>query len=812
MKVTWRIVIVVFLLFLVVAPVFNLPRKTSASNAISNGNFYVGVTYGSDSVAEAKSLIDNVSGYTNLFVVDSAAISGAPNSTALDEICDYAVKANMSVIVYFYMIYYNVTANIGSVYNASTWDAYGIAPWHISWLNSTKERWGDKFLGVYLFDEPGGKQIDTGYWGGNNVTFSGSPVRTFANVSSYDDAAQRYLSSIGTNRGMQILCNTSYPNGLNYTIPVFTSDYALYWFDYKAGYSAVFTELGGNRGATNKTQQIALCRGAAQAQNKDWGAIITWVTDNPPTPETGANLLQDMTLAYDSGAKYIVAFNYAVNGTGGLTDEQFGAMKQFWTNIHASPRDTTAQVVGQVALLLPTNYGWGMRTADDKIWGLWSADNLSQQIWQNMNALLDHYGSQLDIVYDDPQFNVTGLYNQTYLWNSTVLTFIPTPSLSPTPSSNSTSAPSNITVTSSPVPVNPSNASTPTPTPTPKINSPSASRNQFLLVAEILVPIGAILCIAVFLQRRSKKPAAPVFPATPANTTLKGIGKGTLQLLSEETLSFNPKQKRFSKSAEGAKQISLIQVENLNLKGNQISLQSNGQTDIFAFHKKIAPTAYASIRGAWDKQKKILEKTAAVPEQMQLEKTFMALANTVNPLFDILLHLNGEIDWKSIEGCVATCQELTSAASEPTSPNANLNLAILSAAVAQRKPDLIAGETRLILHSIYGQAVGLHSENEFFEEYHPNYGDLKKAVVAYYTFNDIILGEAVGDSGTVAEKVKLVAIIGQLSSGAGVAAGQDPFAADPFVGLENFGNSASVAKSRSLFVAQLAETLNLNQV
>ena len=134
---------------------------------------------------------------------------------------------------------------------------------------------------------------------------------------------------------MQILSNTSYPNGLNYTIPAFTSDYALYWFDYKAGYSTVFAELGGDRGANNKTQQIALCRGAAQAQNKDWGAIITWATDNPPTPETGANMLQDMTLAYEAGAKYVIAFNYAVNGTGGLTDEQFGAMKQFWTNIHA---------------------------------------------------------------------------------------------------------------------------------------------------------------------------------------------------------------------------------------------------------------------------------------------------------------------------------------------------------------------------------------------------------------------------------------------------------------------------------------------
>jgi hypothetical protein len=71
MKIPWRMITVALLLFLVIAPVFNLPKKADASNATSNGSFYVGVTYGGDSVAEAKSLIDNVSSYTNLFVTDS---------------------------------------------------------------------------------------------------------------------------------------------------------------------------------------------------------------------------------------------------------------------------------------------------------------------------------------------------------------------------------------------------------------------------------------------------------------------------------------------------------------------------------------------------------------------------------------------------------------------------------------------------------------------------------------------------------------------------------------------------------------------
>jgi hypothetical protein len=49
------------------------------------------------------------------------------------------------------------------------------------------------------------------------------------------------------------------------SIPVFTSDCALFWFDYLAGYDAVFAELEWNH---SRAQQIALCRGAVNVQNK----------------------------------------------------------------------------------------------------------------------------------------------------------------------------------------------------------------------------------------------------------------------------------------------------------------------------------------------------------------------------------------------------------------------------------------------------------------------------------------------------------------------------------------------------------------
>ena len=138
-----------------------------------------------------NSLIDKVNSYTNLFIVDSWTISGAPNSSALDEVCDYAVKANLSVIVYFNFIYYNYSYQFGNLYNSSSWELYGLTPWHVEWLNQAKERWGDKFLGVYLYDEPGGKQIDLGYWNGNQTMVTGAKITAFANVTSYADAATR---------------------------------------------------------------------------------------------------------------------------------------------------------------------------------------------------------------------------------------------------------------------------------------------------------------------------------------------------------------------------------------------------------------------------------------------------------------------------------------------------------------------------------------------------------------------------------------------------------------------------------------------
>lgn len=385
MKLLWLLLLVAFLVSAVCLPIVYVHYKII--DEASEENLLFGVTFGLNTTNEAKLLIDKVKGYTNLFVVNSWTVS--TNETALNEICEYAVNANMSFMVFFDFI------------------SHVIYPWHQTWLDTATQRWGNKFLGIYIYDEPGGRQIDNGQWDTAEET-----KKIFENVSDYNDASNRFVSSIISSRSMQDLKNRS--------IPAFTSDYALYWFDYLAGYDAVFAEFGWNH---SRTQQIALCRGAAKVQNKQWGAIITWTHRNPPYLESGTDMLKDMMTAYRAGANYLIVFNYPKikdNPYGILTEEHFAAMERFWNEIHSFPRSMFGEVEGQVAFVLPKDYGWGMRNPSDKIWGIWPPDNLSPLIWDKMSRLIERYGLKLDIIYDDHRFNFEEKYLKVHFWNNTI--------------------------------------------------------------------------------------------------------------------------------------------------------------------------------------------------------------------------------------------------------------------------------------------------------------------------------------------------------------------------------------------------------
>jgi hypothetical protein len=414
MKFTWKFPIAILLITVVFLPsICFYPANASTGTSAQDIPFF-GVTFGGNTTSEAKLLIDTVKGYTNLFIVDNWDI--AMNETALTEICQYAYDANLYFIVYFSFVFFTSSQLNGSRLNLFT-DA-GVAPFHVPWLSSANDKWGDKFLGAYVLDEPGGKQIDNAHYSGFGTTYAGRNQTTFANVTTYSQAARNFTRGLGSYY-IQRLNNATYrgsiPNSTGRIIPVFTADNALYWFDYLAGYNVVFAELGWNH---NEAQHIGLCRGAANVQGKDWGAIITWATNDPPYLPSGAQMLEELNTAYDAGAQYLIVFNYPqINLYGALLDEHFEAMEAFWVRMHSSPRNGLLKA--DVAVVLPKDYGWGMRQASDRIWGLWEADALAPQVGAKIASLIKQYGFNLDIIFDDPAFNYTDKYSTIYYWNGT---------------------------------------------------------------------------------------------------------------------------------------------------------------------------------------------------------------------------------------------------------------------------------------------------------------------------------------------------------------------------------------------------------
>ena len=375
---------VIVLLLVIVLVTFGLSCAVmhhSLENRVEK-DFFFGVSFGQQTDTEAKALIDKVKNYSNFFLINSWEIT--TNETALNETCNYAAQADLKFIVFFDLV------------------SHIRFEWHRDWLEMAKTEWGDKFLGVHLRDELGGKQID-----------AAPENKSVTTAFDYSDAATRFIYNITSSRSTIDVKERG--------IPMFISDYALYWFDYLAGYDTVFVELGWYH---NTTQHIALCRGAANMQNKDWGAIIVWTHYDPPYLGNGTEIMQDMTAAYRAGAKYVVVFNYPTHPEGNpygiLQEEHFDAMKKFWDYTQDYPRGIIGQVDGQTAFVLPKDYGWGMRHGADHMWGLWVADEKAPLIWENMNKLIQKYGLELDIIYDDNRFQIEEKYSKIYFWNATI--------------------------------------------------------------------------------------------------------------------------------------------------------------------------------------------------------------------------------------------------------------------------------------------------------------------------------------------------------------------------------------------------------
>ena len=380
---------VIFGLLVVISTVVSLIVVEALFNKSSGEiDIYVGIDIGYGNEEDALGQIDKVSSYVNLIVLGSLNLTR--DTEKLTRVCDHIYLKGLHFIVY-----------VGFGEEA---EAPPRGPDSQFFVNAM-ERYGDKFLGVYLFDEVGGKLID----GGHSVNVTAA--------KTYSEAAILYTHHLN-----YFLSNVS-EYYLPARFPLYSSDYALYWYDYLSGYDVIFAEYVGNQ-----SRQIAtgLCRGAAKSLGRQWGVIITWSNNIEPLVENPEQLYKDMVLAYQNGAKYIIVFNSpgqfnATTEFGTLTSEHFEKMKQFWSYAHTHP--SVEPYPANTAFVLLRDYGYGFRGPNDRLWGKWEADDLAPQIWEDVQELLKMYVRSLDIVYE----TITGdvpidlPYDRLIFWNGTII-------------------------------------------------------------------------------------------------------------------------------------------------------------------------------------------------------------------------------------------------------------------------------------------------------------------------------------------------------------------------------------------------------
>jgi len=394
----YSIIAAALLIVLVSASIFisvNLLSKPATTVA---RQFYVGVEFAySNQFGDLKALVDKVKDYTNLFVIGSIGISF--NRSVLDRSCDYINASGLNFIVFF-------TSFTSPDYNSSGgWsDSYTT----FNWMLDAPGKYGNKFLGIYRYDEPGGNQLDNG------------TSRLIQEGASYSEVSQNYVGNLSS------IVEYYYNTGNLSTIV--TSDYGLYWFDYKSSYSDVFAEFLGNEtrhGSPGRPLIVSLDRGAAQSFHKDWGVIVTWQYNQAPYLESGDQLYSDLNLAYSTGATYAIVFSYPIypenNSYGILLEEHFQALQKFWNVLNNNP-NSIAQNKATVAYVLPQDYGFGFRSYNDNIWGLFPPNNLTQKISADIHFLLAKYNSSLNVIYDDPKVidSTLNSYQKVFYWNETI--------------------------------------------------------------------------------------------------------------------------------------------------------------------------------------------------------------------------------------------------------------------------------------------------------------------------------------------------------------------------------------------------------
>ena len=162
----------ILLVFLLISPLFiSCIFTAKAQSEKQTPDFYLGVDVAFASIPQTEQLLDNISSYTNFFIIGCAQKigntlygGGIYNQTSLTIISQYAYNKGLSFIVY------------------SDDPSYPSK----QWLENASIDYGNQFMGIYYFDEPGGKTLDQAAY----------PVVVTAN--NFTDAATQYVDTLNS--------------------------------------------------------------------------------------------------------------------------------------------------------------------------------------------------------------------------------------------------------------------------------------------------------------------------------------------------------------------------------------------------------------------------------------------------------------------------------------------------------------------------------------------------------------------------------------------------------------------------------------
>jgi hypothetical protein len=182
---------------------------------------------------------------------------------------------------------------------------------------------------------------------------------------------------------------------------------------------------------------------------------------------------------------------------------------------------------------------------------------------------------------------------------------------------------------------------------------------------------------------------------------------------------------------------------------------------------------------------------------LELNGTFETFAKILDPLFDILMELNGQVNWNEIDNFLTRCRLAKAIGIKQATEN--LNFLNLSVYVKMRKSKDISQETKSLIKQLHKNASLLGSK-ESLEEPQSKFDSMKSTIFSYFFLNDILLGQVLGDNAIAEERIELANTLNNIQQKA-----KSHLFAQFILLLKKKGANISIDESRTLLRKLLNE-------